>query len=412
MRLLLSILWLYWLPVALHGQSAIEVCPTCPLPTVQAGIDAAQPFDTVWIRPGTYLEYGITIDKPLTLIGIDFPVIDGMEQGEILTVRSDSVHIHGLEVRNVGVSYIEDRAGIYLEQVNHCTITDNRLVNAFFGIYLEYVEHVRLVGNHIEGQAEEEVNSANAIHLWRCKKVHIEGNTATGHRDGIYLEFVDSTLVVDNEVYGNLRYGLHFMFSNDDTYLNNLFRDNGVGVAVMYSDRIIMQDNQFLDNWSPISYGLLLKEIRYSTIRHNLFQKNTAAIYAESVIDTEISENDLVSNGWAVELLGSCENVTFTRNNFRGNSFEVATNAGRQSNRFYRNYWSGYTGYDLDRDGFGDISYRPVKLFAYLAQEIPTSIMLLRSPFMNVLNHAEQVMPILTPETLIDPQPYMNPIAW
>lgn len=398
--------------VAVHSQHRIEVCTTCPVSSLTAAVDQANPFDTIVIQSGTYKEYNIIIDKPLFIRGINFPLFDGQLQGEIITITSDSVTVEGIAVANVGVSFIRDQAGIYLQEVSNCTIRNNRLINTFFGIYLEFCENIVVAQNYLEGHAVEEVTSANAIHLWRCKNISIHDNTATGHRDGIYLEFVDNSRIANNHVHQNLRYGLHFMFSNDDVYRENIFEDNGVGVAVMYSDSILMEHNQFIDNWSPISYGMLLKEIRYSTIRHNVFRKNTTGIYLESVIETLIEENTLKGNGWAVELFGSCERVTFRQNNFIANSFDLASRTNRNGNRFVNNYWSAYTGYDLNSDHIGDIPFRPVKLSSYLAQEIPTSIILLRSPFMQLLNHAEQVMPVLTPETLQDSIPAMKPVTW
>ncbi len=405
---LLALVW----SASLSAQQSLSVCPDCPLKTLSEGIAAASPFDTIYLQKGTYYENDVDINKPLVIIGVGFPVIDGREQGEILTITSDSVLLTGVEVRNVGTSYIRDQAGIYLKQVKDVSVIGNRLINTFFGIYLEYSQYVLIKDNYIAGQARDELNSANAIHLWKCHKVHIIGNYATGHRDGIYMEFVDSSLVENNESTRNLRYGLHFMFSNDDKYFNNRFVENGVGVAVMYSDRIEMTGNDFTHNWSPVSYGLLLKEIRYSKIWHNRFLKNTTAIYMENTIESDVFENDFISNGWGVKIMGNCEEVVFHSNNFKGNSFDVSTNAKQNYNKFNHNYWSAYTGYDLDHDGTGDIPFRPVKLFAYLVEQVPTSIILLRSPFMELLNHAENVMPVITPETLKDESPKMKPIIW
>ena len=103
------------------------------------------------------------------------------------------------------------------------------------------------------------MNSGNAIHLWYCKNITITGNHAERHRDGIYLEFVDNSVVENNHVINNLRYGLHFMFSDNDQYINNRFLSNGAGVAVMFSKTIKMVNNEFSNNWGSSSYGLLLK---------------------------------------------------------------------------------------------------------------------------------------------------------
>lgn len=59
------------------------------------------------------------------------------------------------------------------------------------------------------------------------------------------------------------------MFSDYDAYHDNIFTDNGAGVAVMYTNHVEMTGNTFQDNWGPVSYGLLLKDINYSLIRGN-----------------------------------------------------------------------------------------------------------------------------------------------
>ncbi len=412
MRLIVVIILLLGIVPNARSQNRITVCPDCPVNTLRAGIATASPFDTIIIKKGTYLENNVEVNKPLIIIGEDYPVFDGQNKGEVIKISADSVLLKGIEVRNVGISFIHDQAGIYLEKTKHVSIIGNRLFNTFFGIYLEYSQNALIKDNYVHGEAKDEVNSANAIHSWKSHKVHIIGNYVTGHRDGIYLEFVDSSIIEENESVGNLRYGLHFMFSNDDRYYNNRFSDNGVGVAVMFSDRIEMTGNHFTHNWSPISYGLLLKEIRYSKIWHNVFLKNTTAIYMENTIESEVFENDILSNGWGAKIMGNCEEVLFRDNNFKGNSFDVTTNTQHNYNKFEHNYWSGYSGYDLDHDGRGDVPYRPVKLFAYLVEQVPTSIILLRSPFMELLNHAENVIPVITPETLMDSSPRIKPVVW
>jgi nitrous oxidase accessory protein len=100
----------------------------------------------------------------------------------------------------------------------------------------------------------------------------------------------------------------------------------------------------------------------------------------------------------------------FTRNNFIGNSFDVTTNSQENPNTFRGNYWSKYSGYDLDRDGVGDVPYRPVRLFAYMVEQNEPSIMMMRSLFVQLLDAAERVVPTITPETLVDTRPAMHRI--
>src|SRR5690606_31426869 len=105
--------------------------------------------------------------------------------------------------------------------------------------------------------------------------ITLEDNQVSGHRDGFYFEFVKNSVILRNTSSENLRYGLHFMFSDGNRYEDNRFVSNGAGVAVMYTREIIMRKNRFLNNWGPTAYGLLLKDISNSEISANLFQGNT-----------------------------------------------------------------------------------------------------------------------------------------
>jgi nitrous oxidase accessory protein len=375
---------------------------------IKDALAAAEAYDTIMIYPGTYREGSIDINKPMVINGIDSPVLDGENEYEIIRVRVDSVVIRGLTLRDVGVSYVEDRSAIRLISSKHCIIESNQLVNSFFGIYLEHCQYCIIRNNRVIGIAEHEMNTGNAIHLWYCKNIRILGNHAEGHRDGIYLEFVDNSTVENNMVVNNIRYGLHFMFSDHDRYLANHFESNGAGVAVMFSKFIRMEDNDFIDNWGSSAYGLLLKDITDSEIRFNRFRGNTTGIYGEGVSRTLILNNDFARNGWALKILGSCADNTIRRNNFMNNTFDVSTNTSRNYNDYDGNFWSdNTTGYDLDRDGVSDIPYRPVKLFSYMVGNMQSTTILMRSLLVDLINHAEKVAPVITPHNLLDHEPLM-----
>ena len=201
------------------------------------------------------------------------------------------------------------------------------------------------------------------------------------------------------------------MFSNDDTYLGNSFRNNGAGVAVMYSRKVRMQGNYFVQNWGPSSYGLLLKEISDSYINHNMFLKNTVAIHLEGTSRMEVSRNVFKENGWALKVQASCENNTFHHNNFFGNSFDVATNGSISLNEFASNYWDKYEGYDINKDGIGDVPYHPVSMYSMIVEQNPYALMLFRSFTVQLLDKAEKAIPSLTPESLLDSTPLLKPLT-
>ena len=176
----------------------------------------------------------------------------------------------------------------------------------------------------------------------------------------------------------------------------------------MYTSNVEIIGNRFEDNWGSSAYGMLLKEINRSRIENNHFENNSVGLYIEATSRNEVKGNTFRQNGWAIKLMANSTDNMFSENNFIANSFEVSTNSRRNFNEFTGNYWSQYEGYDLDRDGVGDVPHHPVRLFTILVEKQPQSLLLLRSLLIDILDAAEKVMPALTPETLIDIKPQMD----
>ncbi|TNE35420.1 nitrous oxide reductase family maturation protein NosD, partial [bacterium] len=286
--LLFSLLFIASMPLA--GTTHI-VCEDCQLDNLSLAVNKSNSGDTIIVKKGKYTASNIIIDKPITIIGENYPQIKARNGEQIITIKSDSVTLIGLELKGVQRSFVEDRAAIYVDNANFALIKNNKIINTFFGVYLAKSKGSKVIGNKIIGNAKKEMNSANAIHLWYCQDMTISDNRVQGHRDGLYFEFCSNSVINNNISLKNLRYGLHFMFSNNNKYIKNTFEENGVGVAVMYSYGILMKSNKFISNWGPSSYGLLLKEIKDSKIQSNLFEGNTKGIYGESVIRVNIIHN-------------------------------------------------------------------------------------------------------------------------
>jgi len=391
----------------------ITVCETCEIKSIKNAVEVAKSGDTIRVKPGVYKENDIVIsDKSLTLIGEDFPVIDAEMQGTAISFRADAFTIEGFKIINIGRSHTSDFSAILVSNSTNFEVKNNRFDNIFFGILIERSNNGRIVGNQVTGKATSQAHSGNAIHLWKTSEMHIEDNHLEGVRDGIYLEFTDDTEIINNVCKNNLRYGLHFMFSDGNTYSGNLFENNGAGVAVMYSKEILMYRNTFKNNWGSASYGLLLKDITDSELKQNTFEENTVGISADNTNRINYIENDFKSNGYAVKIRGGCYNNVFNRNNFLYNSFDLTYTGHSNGNTFNGNYWSNYSGYDLDKNNFGDIPYRPVSLFSYLVDKTPESIVMLRSLFIDLIEFSEKVSPIFTPANVLDEQPYIRKIQW
>jgi nitrous oxidase accessory protein len=377
--------------------------------SIKAALELASPGDTILVKAGTYREGNILIEKPVVLMGEGKPVVDGEHKVEVFTVNAHHVTIRGFQISNSGVSSMHDLAGVGALHGNWLTVTENDFTGTFFGIHLSGSHHVTIERNSFRASLRSDHETGNGIHLWQCSNASIRDNVIQGHRDGIYFEFVTNSKISGNTSEKNHRYGLHFMFSHDDEYTDNIFRDNGAGVAVMYTRNVTMTNNVFDKNWGPTAYGLLLKDIRDSHVENNRFEQNTIGIYMEGTSRSQFRRNTFISNGWAVKLQASCDDNVFSENNFKSNTFDLSTNGTMVLNTINNNYWDKYQGYDLNKDGIGDIPFRPVNMYAMVVERIPTAVLLWRSFLVFLLDRAEKVFPVVTPENLKDDYPSMKP---
>ena len=377
--------------------------------SIRQAIALAMPGDTVLVRPGIYREGNIIIEKPVVLIGENYPTLDGENKYEILTVHTNGAVIQGLKFIDTGMGSMNDKAAIKILDSKNIRILNNKFENAFFGIYLANSSNSWIENNELKSNAQEEHEIGNGIHLWKCERITINQNKIKGHRDGIYFEFVTNSLITGNYSEENKRYGLHFMFSHDDEYRDNTFINNGAGVAVMYTKGVKMINNHFIHNWGSASYGLLLKDIRDSYIFGNEFEQNSIGILMEGSSRNEIKENRFIRNGYAFKLQASCDDNVIVRNNFQQNTFDMVTNGSLVLNKIESNYWDRYEGYDLNRDQIGDIPYRPISLYGMIVERMPTAVLLWRSFLVFLLDRAERAIPVITPVNLKDNLPSMKP---
>ncbi|MBW7890876.1 MAG: nitrous oxide reductase family maturation protein NosD [Chitinophagaceae bacterium] len=377
---------------------------------IQEGIDLSKPGDTLLVTEGTYRQGNIIINKPLVIKGINHPVIDGEYKYELFSIKSPYVTVEGFNVQHSGHSSMVDIAGIKIYNTHHVTIANNILVDNFFGIYSQQSQRCIIKNNQVSATTTATERSGNGIHCWKSDSIHIYNNKVSGHRDGIYLEFVTHSPVEKNDIQNNNRYGLHFMFAHNNTYSENIFRHNGAGVAVMYTRNVVMKNNRFEDNWGDAAYGLLLKEINDGVIEGNHFEGNTSGIFMDGSTRIDMQKNTFKGNGWAIKMQASCMDVNLEKNNFIGNTFDVGTNGSLVLNTFKNNYWDKYEGYDLNKDRIGDIPYRPVSMYSMIVERNPPAMMLFRSFITTLLDKTEKVLPSLTPENLKDEYPLMKPL--
>ena len=374
-------------------------------------IAAAQPGDTIEIGPGVYAG-NILLDRSLALVGKDRPIIRGSGAGSVITVTADGCSLRGLVVEHSGTMLATEDSGVLLKSSRN-RVEDNDLRDILFGIYLYHADDNLISNNRITGRSYLDLGGrGSGIHIWNSERNTLTSNTITQVRDGMYLQNTYHSAIRGNRIF-NLRYGLHYMWSDDNTFEDNLFYDNIAGAAVMYSHRVQMRRNVFRHNRGYSSYGILFQENDDCIFEDNIISDNAVGIFMEAMRRGKIRRNLISANDVAIQAFGSASENQFEYNNFVDNLspiLEVGSPANtRWNGESAGNYWSDYEGYDLDGDGIGDDPYKIANLFAHLECSYPRLRLYLNSPAAHAVALAERGFPLLERDPQQDMKPLMRP---
>jgi nitrous oxidase accessory protein len=290
--------------------------------------------------------------------------------------------------------------GIYIRGGDGARIEGNTIVGT--EAIMTPIEPFAPNGTPSEGElCEVSLNQnrrGNGIHIWNSSGHLVARNHIRQTRDGVYFSFVDRTDVRDNDIEG-VRYGLHYMYSDDNRFEGNIFRNNAAGAALMSSHDIVLRNNQFLANQSHRSYGVLLQTVESSLLERNRISGNTVGVFFESGHGNRLLDNDIEHNHIGIHASDSSDGNLFAGNRFVGNLHTVETSGGNLTSRWSLdgrgNYWDGAVTLDLDRNGIGDVPHRELDLFGALRRDLPVIGLLGGSPAERLLRfvHARLALP-------------------
>lgn len=405
---------------AAASASHLLVCPDCPWSDLAAAIAAAPAGATIRVRGGHYAG-PVVIDRPLTLLGEDWPVIDGGGTGTVVHITAPDVRFQGFVVQGSGTSHDREDSGI-LVRAPRAAIVGNRVLDSLFGVQLLDAPAGLVEGNLIVGKELPEPQRGDGIKLWYSPDARVVGNHVLNGRD-VLVWYSDRTLVRGNLVERG-RYGVHFMYSNDSTVEHNVLRDNSVGIYLMYGARQLVRANAFVRNRGPSGYGLALKETDGATIEGNVMLHNRVGLYIDNSPISENVSNRISGNWIAYNDIGLLISPATRHNVIAGNVLfenleQAAPQGGGTLDRIdwategRGNFWSDYAGYDADRDGIGDLPYQNRALSSVLTDRSPLLAFFRFSLVAAALDLAARAVPLFQPAPRFsDPAPLVEPVAW
>jgi nitrous oxidase accessory protein len=375
---------------------------------LQARLDAAPPGSRLVVEPGSY-RGDLFIEKPIHLVGVGRPLLEGSGGGSVIRIRAADVTVEGFDVDGMGGGDLgRDTSGIHVA-APRATIKDCRIRRSLFGVYLRQAPGSAIRGTTIEGvPGLEPGEKGSGIHVWNTDGFTLTDNRIYEARDGLYIQSSPHGFVARN-VASHVRYGLHYMFSDDNVFEDNRFEYAAAGSAIMYSNRIQFRRNQFLHNRGFASVGLLFKACDDVVAEDNLIADNARGVFLEGSNRNVFRRNVVAESDVAIVLYDSCSRIRFEGNSFVANLSPLMLVGRRTDTVVSGNYWSDNRELDLDGDGFADRPYRLSNVFDHMRGNLTAADLFAQGLAAATLAAAETTFPVLSAISVQDPRPLARP---
>lgn len=387
--------------------AVVEVAPGRD--SLQQAIAVAAAGDTLQLLDGVY--YGpVVIERRLTLEGSGHSVIDGGGEGSVLTVKAAGTVIRNLRIRNSGTDLSTEDSGVFITREADRTLAEGNTLDAnLIGIYLKGPRDAIVRNNRITGRKDLRMSErGNGIHLWNTPGSIIEGNAVRYGRDGVFVTTSNNN-IFRNNTFRDLRFAVHYMYTNDSEVSGNISQRNHAAYALMYSSNLKIFNNQSIDDRDR---GLFLNYANHSTIKGNSVVGGAEkCVFIYNSHFNRIEGNVFRQCRIGVHFTAGSEDNQITGNAFIANRTQVKYVGTRHlewSVDGRGNYWTDHTAYDLNGDNIADKPYQPNNLVDQIVWRHPMAKVLVNSPAFQLLQWAQSQFPSLYPGGVIDSAPLMQ----
>ena len=376
---------------------------------LQAAIDQAQDGDTLRLAAGTYTGK-IIINKPLTLEGSDKrdAIIQGDRTGRTISVMAPNVTIKHITVTKSGISLPNMDAGIFLDKAADAAhIVENNILDNSVGVYLWGAPNALVERNTIIGNKELRENErGNGVTVWNAPNSKVVYNDISHGRDGIFSNASNFNTFSHNHFH-DLRYGVHYMYTNDSQIEGNIVSNSKIGYAIMFSTNIKLRDNVSYNN---IDQGIMLNYANDSIIDGNAVEKSPKCVYLYNANNNQFTNNHFEGCEMGIHFSGAAEGNTIRENAFVNNHIQikyVGTRFMDWADGGKGNYWSDNSAFDLDGDGIADTAYKPNNITDQILWRAPSARLLMNSPAVSIVKWAQKEFPAIMPGGMTDSRPLM-----
>ncbi|SMX49330.1 nitrous oxide reductase family maturation protein NosD [Maliponia aquimaris] len=396
--------------VVLCTGAAAETVTVDPVPgALKSAVAGASPGDVLILMPGLH-QGPVSLDMPLTLEGRPGAVLQGDGTGSVVTVTGDGAVVRGLQILGSGNDGAEIDSGVKLARTaTNALVEGNHLTGNLHGITVHGARDSIVRGNLVEGRRDRRVNDrGNGIYVWNAPGTLVEGNDVIWGRDGIFAN-ASKDNIFRNNTFRDLRFAVHYMYTNNSQVIGNVSVGNTLGFALMFSNRIEVRDNLSLGDRT---HGIMLNYANNATITGNLVRGGTheKCTFIYNAHKNRIEGNRFEGCEIGIHFTAGSERNQITGNAFIGNRTQVkyvGTRHMEWSAEGRGNFWSDHPAFDLDGDGIADGVFRPNDLMDHILWSQPSAKLLLGSPAVQLVRWSQAAFPATLPGGVLDSAPLM-----
>lgn len=352
----------------------------------------------------------VVVKRPVAIRGARGTILEGSGRTTVVTIEANDVTVENVLVRGSGRRHTTEDAGLKVTGERN-VVRDVRVEETLFGISLQACKHCLVERVHVLGWGDDAELRGDAIKLWESNDSVVRGAVVERSRD-VVVWYTKRALLEDVVVTGG-RYGAHFMYAHDSVVRHSRFERDVVGIFVMYSMRLRVEDNVLAGARGAAGVGLGFKDSDGVEVRRNWLVANTTGTYLDNTPRTPdapvVVEDNLVAlNDVAARFHSSQKGVVLRGNDFHQNATLVEVDGGGDATSadVRGNHFSDYEGYDLDRDGVGDVAYEVKALSSELVESRPALKLFAGTAAMGLVDSVARAVPVLSAKKLfVDPAP-------
>ena len=393
------------------GASADTITVDPRVTRLADAISQAVPGDTLRLLDGQHMG-PVTIAKSLTIIGNgESTIVKGNDKGHVIEVIAPDVIIDNVSVTGSGLLLETQDSGIFLsDQAANAKVVNSVLRDNLIGVYVWGAKDALVRNNRIVGRQDLRMNErGNGVQIWNAPGARIEANEIRYGRDGIFVT-TSKNNVFSNNLMQDLRFGVHYMYTNSSRVEGNISRRNHLGFAIMFSKKIDVVGNV---SQHDRDRGILFNYANQVTAHQNRITDGPEkCVFIYNSNKNHFTENLFSGCGIGIHFTGGSERNQISGNAFIDNRTQVkyvGTRWVEWSHEGRGNYWSDHSAFDLDRNGIADAAYQPNDLTDQILWQYPAAKLLTNSPAVQILKWAQSSFPALHPGGVIDSAPLMAP---